>query len=300
MLGDEKEEKLLDDDNVQKLVLVHLLHNCYKETADAFISTCSLLSEGRRGVNQVKMGDLSEFNPNGEETEEMSCPVSDVSAVQQASEKLFAVDATSEATPMCIDTEGTSDAIEAEKKKELSSFLSPAYFETLQCRKGEPTSVCRYYQVIHIKLSLLLLGLRQYVLQGKIQLAIELCQKQYPCIISTDKTLTDTTSESIDLSFKLHCQHFIECIREGNSAEALNYAQQVLGQFGYLDTKYLQELQDVVALIAYTDPTSSPVSGYLSQKHREMIADSINSAILSRFETLFLLTLLLSKLRQVM
>jgi hypothetical protein len=40
------------------------------------------------------------------------------------------------------------------------------------------------------------------------------------------------------------------------------------------------DAQDVVALIAYQQPNTSPVAHFLSVKHREEVAEALNSAIL--------------------
>ena len=56
-----------------------------------------------------------------------------------------------------------------------------------------------------------------------------------------------------------------------------------MGQYGHLNPKYFETLQDIVALIAYTDPYSSPVSDYLSQKRRDEVASNLNSFILGTF-----------------
>jgi hypothetical protein len=55
-----------------------------------------------------------------------------------------------------------------------------------------------------------------------------------------------------------------------------------LGQYGHINPKYFDALQDIVALIAYTDPFTSPVADYLSQERREEIASNLNSYILGK------------------
>jgi len=47
-----------------------------------------------------------------------------------------------------------------------------------------------------------------------------------------------------------------------------------------MNGKYLETLQDIVALIAYTEPDRSPAAGYLSQQRREEVATAVNSFIL--------------------
>lgn len=48
-----------------------------------------------------------------------------------------------------------------------------------------------------------------------------------------------------------------------------------------MDSKYLDPLQDIVALIAYADASQSPVAHYLSQDRREQVAMNLNNYILS-------------------
>lgn len=43
---------------------------------------------------------------------------------------------------------------------------------------------------------------------------------------------------------------------------------------------YLQEIKDVGALFAYTDPETSILSGFLAQDRRVALADQVNMAIL--------------------
>lgn len=44
---------------------------------------------------------------------------------------------------------------------------------------------------------------------------------------------------------------------------------------------YLQEIKDVGALLAYTDPETSILKGFLEQGRRIALADQVNRAILS-------------------
>lgn len=110
---------------------------------------------------------------------------------------------------------------------------------------------------------------------GKITEAMDLCNKEFPDVLSGD------SPASLDVAFQLNCQQFIECVRS-SAPDALQFAQNELGQYGQLNPKYCDALQDIVALLAYTDPLNSPVAEYLSQQRREDIATSLNSFVLSR------------------
>ncbi|KAL0581548.1 hypothetical protein V5O48_000477 [Marasmius crinis-equi] len=48
--------------------------------------------------------------------------------------------------------------------------------------------------------------------------------------------------------------------------------------------RYMQELKNVVGLIAYRVPEESPVSSYLSQERREALAEQVDSAILCHLD----------------
>ncbi|KAI9142146.1 CTLH/CRA C-terminal to lish motif domain-containing protein [Paraphysoderma sedebokerense] len=85
---------------------------------------------------------------------------------------------------------------------------------------------------------------------------------------------------SIDILFRLHCQHFIELMRKGETVTALQFAQTELKQFISLNAKYLDHFSDVFALIAYPDPWSSPVASYLSEYVKEELAEMVNGFIL--------------------
>jgi hypothetical protein len=77
-------------------------------------------------------------------------------------------------------------------------------------------------------------------MDGQVLHAIEFCQQYYPRqIIATGalcgaKEHQDWTysSQQIELSFQLHCQHFIELVRQDKQADALSYAQNILSPFG--------------------------------------------------------------------
>jgi hypothetical protein len=49
---------------------------------------------------------------------------------------------------------------------------------------------------------------------------------------------------------------------------------------------YLQEIKDVGALLAYTDPETSILKGFLEQTRRIALANQVNRAILSKWYAL--------------
>ncbi|KAJ3218791.1 hypothetical protein HDU67_004039 [Dinochytrium kinnereticum] len=110
--------------------------------------------------------------------------------------------------------------------------------------------------------------------EGKVGEAIQFCKMTFP------SALSGSTPESVDVCFQLQCQQFIENVRV-SAPEAVKFAQSELGQFGNLGPKYIEVLQDIVALIAYKDPFKSPVARFLSQERREEVASNVNNYILA-------------------
>ncbi|KAJ3322220.1 hypothetical protein HDV06_003280 [Boothiomyces sp. JEL0866] len=109
------------------------------------------------------------------------------------------------------------------------------------------------------------------VRKGEIKEAVSFCNENFPGLLG------NKTPESNEINFILTCQQFIEYARS-DASKALMYAQTV---FSSINPKYNETLQDIIALIAYPDPASSPMSHYLSQDRRESVAISFNNYIIS-------------------
>lgn len=81
--------------------------------------------------------------------------------------------------------------------------------------------------------------------------------------------------------FRLHCQHFIELVRSDQYDQALEYVTLILTPAVSKDRVLLEPLLgDVVELLAYKDPHTSPVAHLLSQERRNSLSDDINAVIL--------------------
>lgn len=93
-------------------------------------------------------------------------------------------------------------------------------------------------------------------------------------------TLTAAQLDPLTVTFHLQCQHYIELVRANRQADALNFAQEVLSKFAAARPSFGDVLRDVVALIAYADPSASPVGHFLKQERREEVAEVLNGAIL--------------------
>ncbi|KAG0500948.1 hypothetical protein HPP92_001020 [Vanilla planifolia] len=113
--------------------------------------------------------------------------------------------------------------------------------------------------------------LRQLIRNGDIDSAFFRLRQWYPQTVQTDTSV---------ICFLLHSQRFIEYIRAGQLIEAVNYARAELNKFFAI--KPLDDLlEDVVALLAYEEPTKSCVGYLLEPAQREFVADAVNAMVLT-------------------
>ncbi|PKA65066.1 E3 ubiquitin-protein ligase RKP [Apostasia shenzhenica] len=113
--------------------------------------------------------------------------------------------------------------------------------------------------------------LRQLIRNGDIDAAFRNLREWYPQIVQIDTSV---------ICFLLHSQKFIEYIREGQLMEAVDYARAELNKFFAI--KPLDALlEDVVALLAYEDPSKSCVGYLLEHGQREFVADAVNAMVLT-------------------
>ncbi|KAL5715743.1 hypothetical protein ACHQM5_017520 [Ranunculus cassubicifolius] len=112
--------------------------------------------------------------------------------------------------------------------------------------------------------------LRQLIRDGDIDSAFGKLREWYPQIVQND---TST------ICFLLHCQKFIELVQVGKLEEAVKYARAELAKF--FEVASLSGLvQDCIALLAYEDPSKSPVGYLLDMAQREAAADAVNIMVL--------------------
>jgi len=90
--------------------------------------------------------------------------------------------------------------------------------------------------------------------------------------------IMDNSKQVLDVLFLLSCQEFIELVSK-NSDCSLEYAKVELSKFSHLE--YKTEMEELVSLLAYTNPKSSPVAHYLTMGRRELVARKLNRLILS-------------------
>ncbi|CAA6653700.1 unnamed protein product [Spirodela intermedia] len=109
-----------------------------------------------------------------------------------------------------------------------------------------------------------------FALEGNALKAIELTEQLAPNLLEQNK----------DLHFDLLSLHFVELVRARKCTEALEFAQSMLTPFGKVQ-KYVEKLEDFMALLAYEEPEKSPMFHLLSPEHQQNVADNLNQAILA-------------------
>ncbi|KAL5975084.1 hypothetical protein ACLOJK_031760 [Asimina triloba] len=96
----------------------------------------------------------------------------------------------------------------------------------------------------------------------------------------TEQLAHDLLEKNKDLHFDLLSLHFVELVSSRKCTEALEFAQTKLTPFGNED-KYVEKLEDRMALLAYEEPEKSPMFHLLSSDYRQSVADKLNRAILA-------------------
>lgn len=87
--------------------------------------------------------------------------------------------------------------------------------------------------------------------------------------------------EKAQLFFHLQQQRLIELVRQGQTHEALEFAQEYLAPRAEDNPEFLQELERTVALLAFEDAKQSPVGDLMDLSQRQKTASELNAAILS-------------------
>ncbi|WOG91982.1 hypothetical protein DCAR_0311238 [Daucus carota subsp. sativus] len=107
-------------------------------------------------------------------------------------------------------------------------------------------------------------------LEGDALKAIELTEQLAPGLLDKSK----------DLHFDLLTLHFVELVCSRKCTEAVEFARTKLTPFGDVQ-KYVEKLEDFMALLAYEEPEKSPMFHLLSSEYRQHVAESLNRAILA-------------------
>ena len=112
--------------------------------------------------------------------------------------------------------------------------------------------------------------IRHAIESGDVQTAVE----------SVNDLDPDILDNNAQLFFHLQLQQLLEYIRRGDLEGALAYAQGELAARGDENPKFLGELEEALALLAYDEPSKCPFSGLLQHSQRLRVVSEINSAIL--------------------
>lgn len=101
----------------------------------------------------------------------------------------------------------------------------------------------------------------------------------FPVLISAE----NITSRKV--LFRLNCQRFIEIVRSGETLDALKFAQTTLRSMSSElssngTPEEVEALSSISSLIAYQNPSESPVGKYLEQAYRDETAEITNNAVL--------------------
>uniref|UniRef100_A0AAV1TJ72 CTLH domain-containing protein n=1 Tax=Peronospora matthiolae TaxID=2874970 RepID=A0AAV1TJ72_9STRA len=114
------------------------------------------------------------------------------------------------------------------------------------------------------------MSVQQLLLDGRIQSARAKLVKMDPNLLQKDSAM----------DFLLVKQELLELIREQDIEEALQFAVKNLAPFGQMGPQFLHEIERTMSLLAFQNPSESPLGHLLEQSQRRQVADEVNSAIL--------------------
>jgi len=114
------------------------------------------------------------------------------------------------------------------------------------------------------------MAVRNAVQDGCIREAISRVNDLDPGLLDTNPTL----------HFRVKRQEFIELVRQGDTEGALRFAEEELAPVGERHPELLEELEDAMALLAFPDPSQSPLRHLLDVAQRQRTASELNAALL--------------------
>lgn len=119
--------------------------------------------------------------------------------------------------------------------------------------------------------------IRECIMKGNIEYAINYISEHYPRVLQTSK--------EADLALKI--QQFIEIIKTQEVYSAFEYARNNLSCYRNSLIMVRKEvdsavnISEVLGLLCYTDPFTSPLAYLLGKQQLEMTADIVNEEIIS-------------------
>ncbi|KAG0271408.1 Ran-binding protein 9 [Linnemannia exigua] len=285
----------------RQLVLDYLLHNCYGETARAFMkddldavkdsavtstSTTSDLSNGRKnGTATTTNGSFAAASivPQGGVMTRNASSESSSNGARGNEDDIHHRRAARHAASLMMETE--KEGLD----QEGDSPMGESYLDTRDSLSTSTFTPDKAH-ALHIDEQLKNLetrkAIRSLISMGDIGPAMDMCNAAFPGVLSIDPHSPLTTPSSIHMNFKLQCQKFIEIVKSDpeRGPDALMFAQQVLSDFTRLDPvgrdKYIKHMEEIVSVIAFSNPEDSPNGHHLKQEARDHLADIMNSAVL--------------------
>ncbi|KAF9936749.1 Ran-binding protein 9 [Mortierella alpina] len=272
----------VDTASPRQLVLDYLLHNCYGETARAFMKDdldAVKDSDSRKGIRTSGNGHhLAPHNGNDGTTTANGTHngLTGASHMQAGTMAWSTSDANHQRN------ESPSSFMELEKEQELDqegdSPMAESFVDSSSDHITAGTFTAGKAHALHIDEQLKNLETRK-------EKAIELCNSAFPGVLSIEPRSPLTTPASIQMNFRLQCQLFIEKLRSDPAGhEALMFAQKFLHQFNQLDParkeQYTLHVVDLVSLVAYSKPEEAPSGHHMKQEARDRLAEFMNSAVL--------------------
>ncbi|KAF9363783.1 hypothetical protein BGX34_003331 [Mortierella sp. NVP85] len=271
----------------RQLVLDYLLHNCYGETARAFMKDdldTVKDTDVRNGVGVHTQNGLN-GNSNGTSSHHANGTKSTKRQVQGSVMVRNASDSSQRRSSLMMDTE--KDEVDFEGDSPMGESYLDISMDSTFANGTHALHVDERLKNLETRKAI-----RNLISRGDIGSAMELCNSAFPGVLSVDPNSSLTTPASILMNFKLQCQKFIELVKsddvkmdaEERAAQALMFAQEVLEQFKRLDPArkdmYVKELEEMTYVLAWSDPEASPNRHYLGQEARDQLADTMNSAVL--------------------
>ncbi|ORZ20056.1 CTLH/CRA C-terminal to lish motif domain-domain-containing protein [Lobosporangium transversale] len=277
----------------RQLVLDYLLHNCYGETARAFMKDdldAAKVSDGRKnGSTRNASNGTCNMNhyssSNG--TNSYHNGISTVTTTGQF-QGIMARNASDDSQNKAGDAASLMETDREELDQEGDSPMGENHHNNTDDSLSNGTLTADKAYALHIDEQLKNLetrkAIRSLISHGDIGSAMELCNSAFPRVLSIDPHSPYTTQASIQMNFKLQCQKFIELVKADPGPDALDFAKNVIDQFTQLDPDgkegYIKQMEDVFSVIAYVNPEESPNGHFLKQEARDQLADTLNSAVL--------------------
>ncbi|KAF9277641.1 Ran-binding protein 9 [Mortierella alpina] len=266
----------------RQLVLDYLLHNCYGETARAFMKDdldAVKDSDPRKSIHTSGNGHRLALHNGSDGTTTSNGTHHD--GLTGASQMPVGAMAWSTSDGNHQRNETPSSFMELEKEQELDqegdSPMAESFVDISSDHITSGTFTADKAHALHIDEQLKNLETRK-------EKAIELCNSAFPGVLSIDPHSELTTPASIQMNFRLQCQLFIEKLRTEPADKALMFAQKFVHQFNQLDPareeQYTLHVVDLVSLMAYSQPEEAPSGHHMKQEARDRLAEFMNSAVL--------------------